>query len=438
MTSPHPRLVLQVFERLCGDKRFWEELQPAGAAFCRRRIYSLAVVVRLMMVQRLLQGGSLSQAVQQFVQGRGGLGPGPDAVSLGTGAYCRARQKLPTLVAIQVLDAIVERLQGWLPSNPILPDRPVFVVDGSTLTLPHTAELRKAYPPCHNQHGQSHWPILRMVVLQDVQTGLALRPHWGPLNGPVAVSEQQLVLQAMDQLPSQAVVLGDRNFGVFGVAWAAHQQNHPVLLRLTRQRAQKIGSLTGPKDQSVVWRPTRWDRCGGPLDSPAALPGRLLAVTSVDPQQPEPFYFFTTLDLPAEQIFQLYRLRWNVETDLRSIKRTVQLQQLTGRSEAMLHKELYLAIAAYNLVRAVICLAAERIQVSPRRLSFTNVFTLLETFLPDLYAATTPTAWNTCWDRIIQLATSYILPKRTHPRSYPRYVWPKSSGFPFYKAPKLK
>jgi hypothetical protein len=104
----------------------------------------------------------------------------------------------------------------------------------------------------------------------------------------------------------------------------------------------------------------------------------------------------------------------------------------------MLQKELYLAIAAYNLVRAVICLAAERIQVSPRRLSFTNVFTLLETFLPDLSAATTPAAWNTCWDRIIQLATSYVLPNRTKPRSYPRYVWRKSSGFPFYKAPKLK
>jgi hypothetical protein len=277
-----------------------------------------------------------------------------------------------------------------------------------------------------------------MVVLQDAQTGLALRPHWGPLNGPRAVSEQQLVLQAMDQLPPQAVVLGDRNFGVFGVAWAAHQQKHPVLLRLTRQRAQRIGSLTGPQDQAVVWQPTRWDRCGGPLDSSAALPGRLLCVTPADPQQPEPFYFFTTLDLPTEQILQLYGLRWNVETDLRSIKRTVQLQQLTGRSEAMLHKELYLAIAAYNLVRAVICLAAERIQVSPRRLSFTNVFTLLETFLPDLSAATTPAAWNTCWDRIIQLATSYVLPHRTKPRSYPRSVWRKSSGFPFYQAPKLK
>src|ERR1700693_1061129 len=71
MTSPHPRLVLQVFERLCGNKQFWEKLQPPGTVFCRHRIYTLAVVVRLMLVQRLLEGGSLSQAVQRFVQGPG-------------------------------------------------------------------------------------------------------------------------------------------------------------------------------------------------------------------------------------------------------------------------------------------------------------------------------------------------------------------------------
>jgi hypothetical protein len=83
-------------------------------------------------------------------------------------------------------------------------------------------------------------PILRLVVLQDVQTGLALRPAWGPLNGPHAVSEQDLAFQAISHLPPGALLIGDRNFGVFGVAWAAHQQAHPVLLRLTRARALKL------------------------------------------------------------------------------------------------------------------------------------------------------------------------------------------------------
>ena len=36
-------------------------------------------------------------------------------------------------------------------------------------------------------------------------------------------------------------------------------------------------------------------------------------------------YLFTTLALPFEEIVALYGRRWSVETDLRSLKRTMQL-----------------------------------------------------------------------------------------------------------------
>ncbi len=429
MSLPHPRLVLDLFERLSGDRRLWSALRPAGAAFSRQRIYTLGTVVRLMILQRLLPKGTLTQAVQQLLQSQREGQRELQRISARAGAYCRARQKLPTLVAIEVFDRIVEQLRGWLPRNPVLPDRPIFVLDGTTLTLPHTPDLVSAYPPSRNQHGVSHWPMLRLVVLQDVQTGLALRPHWGPYQGPEAVSEQQLALEAIPHLPEQAVVLGDRNFGVFAVAWAAAQHRRPALVRLTRLRAEALAGapLTAPSEQTVCWRPTRLDRCGGPVPEQASVSGRLVCLAA-DPSSKEAFlYFFTTLDLPPEALSALYRRRWNVETDLRSIKQTVRLQQLSIRSADLLGKELFLALAAYNLVRAVICLAAEKAQVAPRRVSFTNVYTLVETFLPDLNAARTPRQWQTCWDRIISIATDYILPYRTKPRSYPRAAWSRPS-----------
>lgn len=428
MSLPHPRLVLDLFERLGSDSALWSSLRPEGAAFSRRRIYTLGVVVRLMMLQRLLAGGTLSEAVQQWLQSQTDS-EAKRVVSPRAGAYCRARQKLPKRVAIQVFELIVERLRGWLPRNPVLPERPVFVLDGTTLTLPHAPELVEAYPPSRNQHGVSHWPIIRLVVLQDVQTGLALRPHWGPHHGPAAVGEQQLALEAIPHLPEQAVVLGDRNFGVFAVAWAAARHRRGVLVRLTSQRAEALAGapLTAPYEQKIRWKPTRFDRCGAPFPEDAAVSGRLLCVAADPAAQEQCLYFFTTLDLPAEALAALYRLRWNVETDLRSIKQTVRLQQLSARSLDLLEKELFLALAAHNLVRAVICLAAEKARVAPRRLSFTSVYTLVETFLPDLLAARTPAQWNQCWERIVSIATAYLLPNRTKPRSYPRAAWHRPS-----------
>jgi putative transposase len=429
---PDPQKVLELFDQMTARDSWLSGLRPAGTAFSRIRIYSLGVVVRLMILQRLLARFTLSCAVQHWARTQANARAQSKRISTAAGGYCRARQKLPTLVAIQVFEKMSERLRGWLPRNPVLNGSPIYVLDGTTLQVPHAPELVKAYPPPRNQHGRSHWPLIRLVVLQDVQTGLALRPHWGPMTD----SEQALAGQAIPHLPSAAVLLGDRNFGVFGVAWAAHQRGHAVLLRLTQDRAEHLadGRLACPLDRRIHWRPTRWDRCGGPYPDAAAIEGRLVCLPASYPAHPQPLYFFTTLDLPDEQIRKVYDLRWNVETDLRSIKRTVHLQELSARSPAMLEKELFLALAAYNLVRAVICLAAEKAQVPPRRISFTNVYTLVETFSEDLQADD-PETIHATWQLVIRLAAEYKLPNRSKPRSFPRAVWPRPKTYPHRHSP---
>ncbi len=95
--------------------------------------------------------------------------------------------------------------------------------DGSTLQLQHRDELVQNYPPAQNQYGRSHWPILQVAVLHDARSGLALLPAWGPMYGSRAVSEQELAEHLLDQLPPEAVLLGDRNFGIFHTAYAAQQ-----------------------------------------------------------------------------------------------------------------------------------------------------------------------------------------------------------------------
>src|SRR5258708_39618884 len=90
------------------------------------------------------------------------------------------------------MDELIERLRSrLLESGPGLAQR-AYLLDGSSLQLEHEPELVEAFPPASNQHGKSHWPVVRIVVLHDWETGLAERPYWGPLNGRQAVSEQAL------------------------------------------------------------------------------------------------------------------------------------------------------------------------------------------------------------------------------------------------------
>ena len=427
--SPNPLEVLKVFQKMAAEDTWLRKLCPAGPAFSRRRIYTLGVVLQLMILQRLMAKFTLSSAVQYLAERwPETTGAGQRGISLGVAAYCRARQKVPTLVARQVLEQMIERLQGWFPSHAVLPDRTVYVCDGSTLALPYSAELSRHYPPHRNQKAASHWPLLRIVVLQEAQTGLAVCPQWGP----ETVSEQELALRAIAALPAGAVLVGDRNFGVFGVASAASRHGHDVIVRLTKVRAERLagGPLQPGCDKPVTWTPTRWDSCGGPYAAQAAVTGRLLCLAASDPKQTELVFLFTTLALPADKIAALYALRWNVETDLRSLKQTVRLRELSARSVDLLDKELLLAFAAYNLVRAVICLAAEKAQVPPRRISFTNVYTLLRTFALPLHAHRHAAASDPFWDFIIDMAAQYKLPNRSKSRSFPRAVWSKPQSFP--------
>lgn len=432
--------VLHLFRRVA-PPRYWRRL-GGQSGFCRGGIFCLPLVIWMMITQRLQSGGTLATAVQQLRSGgyRDLLTRCKRVrerrISAATGGYCQARQKLSKLVASQIVDDLFERLQAVLREGWPGLQRPLFLLDGTALLLEHSPELKTAYPPAKNQHGHSHWPVLRVAVAHDVESGLAVRPSWGAACGAQATSEQKLIEEVIERLPSGAVVLADRNFGVFSVTWAAQQQQHPVLFRLTNARAGKLlgRALEPGTEQTVVWRPSREERRAHPeLPAGIQLAGRVIVCELKGAREPL-LCLFTTLDHPSGEIVQMYGLRWNIETDLRALKRTVRLHHVRARSLAMMEKDLLLAVLAYNMVRTVMCLAARKAGISPRQLSFTSVYTLVEIHLPVLLSARSQRSWHRELDKLVDYAAAYKLPRRRSQRSYPRAVWGSGYRFPPRKA----
>lgn len=441
MTSPEWSSVLELYQRtVCSGVLQYLEKQTGRRS--KRGVYSAPVVLWLMMLQRLQGRGTLASAVQLLLEGAAGplltrcRRVRRKRISSRTGGYCQARQKLPKLLCKQVSQEIVERLREVLQAGE--PNQPanVFVLDGSSLELEHARPLMRLYPPAHNQHGRSHWPILRMVVLHDITTGLAQLPCWGPMYGPLAVSEQALAERTMDALPAQSVVVGDRNFGIFSIAHAAQQRGLKVLLRLTETRARKlVGPVSQPGAYPVNWKATRWD--GGKqrgLYAGAELEGRLIAARLGRGKSKQWLYLFTTLTWSAQDIVTLYGRRWNIETDLRSLKRTVQLHHIRAKTPDMMEKEILMAVSAYNLVRAVMCMAARRRRIDPRQLSFTQVLNVVDYAWPKLIEATTKRQHDKEFLRVLDLAAQCTLPRRRTRRSYPRLQWRRGGPLKFKKA----
>lgn len=428
-----------LFQRVLPD-RFFEQLSLELGLPSRQGIYSVAIVIWLMIYQRLHSKGTLSSTVHwlarhaaQLPQAQPCLRVRQNRISTHTGGYCQARQKLPTLVVTRVMDQLFTQLQQQMrETRPEVP-RPMFVVDGTTLRTPAGKALAAAFPPGHNQHGENHWPTMLVVGFHDAHTGLATRPSWGAMYGDHATSEQRLAAQALASLPADAVVMGDGNFGIFAFAHTVLQTQRPVLLRLTETRAGKVlaGNRLRPgRRRRLVWQASAWDRRGHPeLPAQAQVEGWLIACRN--PGRPdEILYFFTTLDLKPTRILALYKLRWNIETDLRSLKRTVDLHQLTSQTVSMVEKELLAAVSAYNLIRAFMYLAAREAGVSPRQLSFSTCQDAVMAALPDLLRARTERQWQREMERLLPVLIQAKLPTRARRRSYPREIWGRGGHFP--------
>ena len=136
-----------------------------------------------------------------------------------------------------------------------------------------------------------------------------------------------------------------------------------------------------------------------------------------------------------DEIVNLYGLRWNIETDLRSLKGTLRLEELTCTTPQMVDKEIEIAMISHNLVRTAIYQAAQQPDIAPRRFSFTRVRNVINVYGPKIAAAKNERDAK----ELVALMYHYIAQAKLYPRkkkrpSYPREVWPNAKPFPRRKA----
>lgn len=424
MTSADLGSLLQLFEQVLSPEQ-WRALEGRDT---QAQIYTLPVVTELMLLQRLNQRGTQQAAVQQLSMGQlDHLLPNSKRVreaniSHDTGGYARACGRVSVELMETVCDEILGALGKHIEPEPEL-QTPVLLIDGTGLSLQHEPDLLQSFPAMRNQYGTGHWGMLRVVALHDVQTGITLRPCWGPMSGAQTVSEQRLAEQAIKRAPAGSVILGDSNFGIFSLVHTIAENQQQALFRLTKARADSLGAarLLPHGETRLDWKPTRADRRANPeLPPDAQVQGRLIVVSRNGFR--DALYLFTTLNDPLEKIVALYLKRWNLELDLRTLKCTMQLHHLRGKSRAAVEKELLMGVIAYGLVRVFMAKAAQHAGIHPRRLSFTCCCGLLNAWMPKLCSAG-PEHRLQILERILQYMAKSKLPNRPHQRSYPREVW---------------
>jgi hypothetical protein len=348
----------------------------------RERLYGPLQTLTLFIEQVLGADQSCQDAVARGVSARVALGQAP--CSLNSGPYCKARARLPRGLIERLVREIGERLCAGQSGAWRWRGREVKLIDGTTVTMPDTTENQTRFPQSREQKPGLGFPLARLVAIISLSCGAVVEWAIGACEGK-RTGETALLWDLAHRLRAGDVIVADRYYaGYFLLAWLM-QQGVDVVVRQHQLRHTDFrrGERLGAKDHVVLWvRPQRpaWMDAATYAAMPETLTVReargagLTVVTSLlDARQ-----------ISKKELLALYRLRWQVELDLRAIKTVMQMDVLRCKSPAMVTKEIAVHLLAYNLVRAVMAQAAFLGQVLPRQLSFTAALQLIRAFEENL------------------------------------------------------
>ena len=406
------------------------------------RIYTPLVTLATFLAQIFSIDHSCRGAVARLRSWRVAQGLPP--CSLATGGYCVARQRLPETLLARLVRATSQRLQELAPSNWLFHDRSVVIVDGTCVSMPDTPKNQRKYPQHPNQKRGCGFPIARIVVLLSLATGAVLDLAIGPWSGK-RTGENALLRGLRICLKRGNILLGDSYYSSYQEIAALLRIGVDVVMRQHGGRPTDFrqGRKLGREDHLVVWRRGRQRRSWMSMLEFRRLPRMIVMrelLVRVDKKgfRTKRFVVVTSLldpnKYPSKELAGLYRARWHVELDIRTIKTMLQMDVLRCKAPEMVRKEIWAHMLVYNLVRGVIAEAAYRRGLQPRELSFQGARQVIKSYRADLVRANSERAEVLRADALVAIAGERVgdRPDRYEPRArkrrekmYPRLQEPR-------------
>ena len=370
------------FAQVLSEESIQQAFDDEGVTFGQDEddLYTPALTLWAFLSQALHKGEQRScmAAVARVVVLVVSLGRGP--CSDNTGAYCRARAKVPVVIVRRLALQVADACEDQVPSRWLWKKRHVHLVDGTTVSMPDTVENQKEYPQPSTQAKGVGFPLARMVVLLSLATAMVQGMDLGPCAGK-QTGETALLRQLFDWLQSGDVVLGDRYYCSYFMIALLMERGVDVVTRLHQAREADFrrGQRLGPGDHLVTWtRPVKpaWMDQATYERMPLSIQVREVQVQVHQPGfRVESFVAVTTLldadEYTKDDVAELYHQRWLVELDIRTIKVTLGMEVLRCKTPEMVRREIWTCLLAHNLIRQTLLQAALAAGRSPRQLSFT-------------------------------------------------------------------
>ena len=402
----------------------------------RNRIFPPGTTVRSLVYRSLHPKRSIESILADLAADTDWCASPPAAAS-----WCEARNRLPQAIWTQLLAHSVGRLVELAGTCGTYCGRPVYLIDGSSVSMPDEPELVRAFGYADTKHGPSRFPVARVTLM--VRPGAEAVCDYRL--GPYRESEDAQLHAMWQSIPDGAICVFDRFFSSFYNLAKLPQRGIDVVSRLHQRRDPgkliRNGRKAGPNEWIVTF--TLWPQLRRQYDDPSlpkSLPVRLIRVPVRRRGRRKQLWLVTTLLDPQghcrAQIVNLYRGRWQVETRIGSLKTTLQMNVLRSRTLKGVRHEVAATIVAHNLLWTVIHQAATKTKTPPARISFAGAMTAVLAFSGPLRNSDS-TERRAVYKRMLDCIGRRVNPWRPG-RIEPRLIKRDSRRYGYLKVPRDK
>lgn len=416
--------------------------QQEEKAHSRNRCWNLRLVFWTFLWQVAQVGSSCREAIRQAQSicrlNRRTIPPDP------TSPYCQSRGNIPLEVLRQIHQGLVDEAEAPVAQKDRWCDRRVFAVDGSTLTLEDTPENQAAFPQQSVQKPGCGFPIMRLVALFSLATGMITA--WA--TGNWLTHEITLFQLLWEHLRTGDVLLGDRGFGSWATMARCRMRGIEGVFRVAgaRKLDWRKGRRLSRDERLVQWlKPvlgptyltaTEW------AQFPPMLELRLVRSRLRVPgfRTQEVILVTTLLDrvqYSAAALSALYLRRWEMELTLRHLKTTLQMERLSCKSPDNVERELRMHLLIHNLIRRLMLESSRRAGVHLGRISFAGALAVARRYGEALLQARSRRKRLELMDELYRVLAADLVPDRPgrrepravkrRPKPYPRLMCHRST-----------
>ncbi len=337
----------------------------------RERIFTPTRTLAMFIKQALNSDYSCSRAVNEFIIDN--LDSLPNNISKSTGSFCRSREKLPLELIVELVKFTGKSVKEKI-NNKNKIDGNIYLVDGTTFTLPDTLKNQEKYPQQISQKEGLGFPICRTLGVLCLESGSIVNAKIAPYKGKGA-DEHSMLRALLNTFKKGDLVIGDALYSSYWLLAYLQQNGINGVFQQNGGRAKKtdfrVGIKLGKNDHIVSYsRPQRpkWMSVEQYKSTPKSIEIRELKTkhkTLVTTLLKEKLH-------SKNDISDLYQSRWNIEVDFRNLKTTMGMAELSCKSPEMCEKEIWTYFLANNLIRILMAQTAKNFNLEIRSLSFKN------------------------------------------------------------------